>query len=110
MYSLIKRIFQKHEGFYGSLKITQELHKPEVDLVQKRVDTLMHEHSLKAVKARMYRTRPYQLIFQKANSNRTKDLTPTCINQLWLADRLIFASQMKTGNIFWSSWIAIGGG
>ncbi|WP_230552858.1 IS3 family transposase [Teredinibacter turnerae] len=86
IYSLINRIFQKHQGCYGSPKITQELRKQGVNVGQKRVARLMQEHGLKAVKARMYRTKAYQHVFQKASPNRIKDFTPTGINQLWVAD------------------------
>ena len=86
IYSLINRVFQKHDGCYGSPKITRELRKQGVNVGQKRVARLMQEHGLRAVKARMYRTKAYKHVFQKASPNRIEGLTPTRVNQLWVAD------------------------
>ena len=59
IFALINQVFHKHEGCYGSPKITRELRKLGVNVGQKRVARLMKEHGLRAVKARMYRTKPF---------------------------------------------------
>lgn len=86
LFTLINRIFQTHEGCYGSPKITREIHKFGISVGQKRVARIMREHGLKAVKARMYRTKGYGRDKQLASPNRIVDWEPTTINQLWVGD------------------------
>ncbi len=57
LYVLIKQVFDRHDGCYGSPKITRELRKQGIRIGQKRVARIMREHGLKAVKARLYRTK-----------------------------------------------------
>lgn len=86
IFALINYVFHKHEGCYGSPKITRELRKLGVCVGQKRVARLMREHGLRAVKARMYRTKPFAHAFLKASPNRIYDLVPDRVNQVWVGD------------------------
>lgn len=86
LYVLINRLFVKHEGCYGSPKITRELKKMEVCVGQKRVARIMREHGLKAVKSRLYRTRKVKSMFDKASPNRIHNLTIVRENQVWVGD------------------------
>jgi len=83
---LIKHIFTKHKECYGSPKITRELCKLGLCVGQKRVARLMREHGLKAIKARMYRTKKFNHAFQKASPNLIIGWQPTACNQLWVGD------------------------
>ncbi len=47
-FEVIHHIFKKHEGCYGSPKITREMHKLGYAIGQKRVACIMQEHGLKA--------------------------------------------------------------
>jgi transposase InsO family protein len=86
LYVLIKQVFDRHDGCYGSPKITRELRKQGIPIGQKRVARIMREHGLKAVKARLYRTKAYSHAFLKASPNRILDIEPTRPNQLWVGD------------------------
>lgn len=86
LYVVIKQVFDRHDGCYGSPKITRELRKAGIWVGQKRVARIMREHGLKAVKARMYRTRAFRHAYLKASPNRIVDLTLTGPNQLWVGD------------------------
>ncbi len=86
LYVLIKQIFDRHDGCYGSPKITKELHKLGIRIGQKRVARLMKEHGLRAVKARMYRTKAYSHAFLKASPNLIVDIKLTRPDQLWVGD------------------------
>jgi putative transposase len=80
--SRINSIFLKHDGCYGSPKITHELRKQGVNIGQKRVARIMREHEFKAVKAHRYRTKKYDVGFLKASPCGIAKLTPTAPNQL----------------------------
>ena len=69
LFILINQIFEKHDGNYGSPKITRELVKQNVQVGQKRVTRIMHEHGLRAVKAVMYRTKQGKTAFSSASPN-----------------------------------------
>lgn len=86
LYMLIKGIFVKHDGCYGSPKIMRELRKLGVCIGQKRVARIMREHGLRAVKARLYRTKKVRSIYDKASPNRIHDLQITGENQVWVGD------------------------
>lgn len=86
LYVLIKQIFDHHDGCYGSPKITRELRKAGIRVGQKRVARIMREHGLKAIKARLYRTRAFRHAYLKASPNRIKDIDLDRPNQLWVGD------------------------
>lgn len=86
LYTLINHVFNKHEGCYGSPKITRELRKQGINVGQKRVARLMREHGLRAVKARMYRTKAFSHAFLKASPNRIMNIELSRINQVWVGD------------------------
>ena len=86
LYVQIKSIFTKHEGCYGSPKITHEMRKQGFTVGQKRVARIMREHGLKAVKARLYRTHKIGSVYDKASPNRIYDLEITGENQVWVGD------------------------
>lgn len=86
LFTLINEIFVKHEGCYGSPKITMALRKKGVRVGQKRVARLMRENGLKAVKARMYRTKKHDVGMLKASPCLIADVEPTAPNQLWVGD------------------------
>ena len=85
-YVLIKQIFDKHEGCYGSPKITREIRKSGLAVGQKRVARIMREHGLKAVKAKLYRTRKFKSVYDKASPNRIYEVKITGENQVWVGD------------------------
>lgn len=86
IFTVIKEIFDRHDGCYGSPKVTRELHKQGYRIGQKRVARLMREHGLKAAKARIYRTKAFSHAFLKASPNRTLDLDLKRPNELWVGD------------------------
>lgn len=86
LFSLINQIFQNHDSCYGSPKITRELRKPGVNVGQKRVARIMREHGLKAIKARLYRTKKYGRDKLQPSPNRIVDWEPNAPSQLWVGD------------------------
>jgi len=86
LYVLIEHTFYRHDGCYGSPKITRDLHKLGIKIGQKRVARLMREYGLKAVKARLYRTKRYNNAFVKASPNDIVDIKLSRPNQLWVGD------------------------
>ena len=85
-YKLIKQVFDKHDGYYGSPKITRELRKQSLQIGQKRVARIMREHRLKAVKARLYRSRPGIFKHVYKIPCRITGMEVTRENQLWVGD------------------------
>jgi putative transposase len=83
---LINQIFKKHDGNYGSSKITRELVKQDVHIGQKRVAHIMHEHGLRAIKAVMYRTKKGLTAFAIASPYLIFEKTITGVNQAWSGD------------------------
>lgn len=86
LFLLINEIFNKHDGNYGSPKITRELAKQNVHVGQKRVARIMHEHGLRAIKAIMYRTKKIKSAFASASPNLIADKEITGVNQVWSGD------------------------
>jgi len=86
LFEIIHQIFKKHDGCYGSPKITREMRKLGIRIGQKRVARLMREHGLKATKARIYKSRPGLHKFTKKCPNRIVDIKLTAPNQLWVGD------------------------
>lgn len=86
LFQLIHEIFKRHDGNYGSPKITREIRKKGIPVGQKRVARLMSHHGLKATKARMYKRRPgtYKHIY--GIPCRIADIELTGENQLWVGD------------------------
>ena len=82
----IKKLFDKHDGCYGSPKIHRELRKQGIRVGQKRVARIMQEYGLKAVKARLYSAMRAAKVYAKASPNLIVDFKPTGPNQLWVGD------------------------
>ena len=82
----IRILFNRHDGCYGSPKITRTLRKQGIPVGQKRVARIMREHGFKAKKARIYTSRPGTYRFTRACPNRIVNLQPTAPNQLWVGD------------------------
>lgn len=85
-YTHIKAEFDKHDGCYGSPKITKELRKKQHRIGQKRVARIMREHGLKAVKATLYKSRPGMFKHVYRIPCLIADLVVTRENQLWVGD------------------------
>ncbi len=86
LYEYIKAVFDKHDGCYGSPKITRVLRKKGVRVGQKRVARIMREHGLKAVKARIYKSRPGMNRHVYRIPCRIEGMELTGENQLWVGD------------------------
>ena len=86
LFQKINEIFKRHDGTYGSPKITREMRKAGIAVGQKRVARLMRQHGLKAIKARIYKSRPgtYKHIY--GVPCRISDIELTRENQLWVGD------------------------
>lgn len=82
----IHRIFNQHDGIYGSPKITQEMRKLGIPIGEKRVARLMQKHGLKARKTRIYKSRPDRYQFLYGVPCRIEKLTLDRENQLWVGD------------------------
>lgn len=86
LFEHVKRIFDKHDGCFGSPKITRELRKLGIHTGQKRVARIMREYGLKAIKARIYKARPGTHRHFNSIPCRIQELVPTGPNQLWVGD------------------------
>lgn len=86
LFELIHAIFKRHDGCYGSPKITRELHKIGIRIGQKRVARIMREHGLKATKAKIYKSMPGMIKYVNKCPNRILDIELTAPNQLWVGD------------------------
>ena len=86
LFILINQIFEKHDGNYGSPKITHELAKQNIHVGQKRVARIMREHGLRAIKAVMYRTKKGKTAFVSASPNMIAEKTITGVDQVWSGD------------------------
>lgn len=86
LFEHIHAIFKKHDGVYGSPKITRELRKMGLQVGQKRVARLMRFHGLRATKARIYKSRPgtYKHIYRVPC--RIEHIELVRENQLWVGD------------------------
>ena len=86
LFILINQIFEKHNGNYGSPKITRELRKKGVRIGQKRTARIMREYGLKARKARIYKSDPGRYKRLHGVPFRLDDIELTRPNQLWVGD------------------------
>ncbi len=86
LYVLIKAVFDKHDGCYGSPKITRVLRRKGLRIGQKRVARIMREHGLKAVKSRIYKAKPGLKERVYKIPCRVENLTLSGLNQLWVGD------------------------
>lgn len=86
LFEFIRQIFDRHDGCYGSPKVTRELGKIGIHIGQKRVARLMRERGLKAVKARIYKARPGTHRHVNSILCKIQDMTPSAPNQLWVGD------------------------
>lgn len=86
LYARIKDIFDRHDGCYGSPKITHEIKKLGIRIGQKRVARIMREHGLKATKSRIYKARPGTYKHVHGIPCRLDQVTLTKLNQLWVGD------------------------
>lgn len=86
LFEFIRQIFDRHDGCYGSPKITRDLGKIGIHVGQKRVARIMRERGLKAVKARIYKARPGTHRHVNSISCRIQDMKPSAPNQLWVGD------------------------
>lgn len=86
-YERIRTIFDKHNGPYGSPKITMELRKQNWQIGQKRVARIMREHGLKAIKFTLYkRQRSGMLKHAYKIPCHIADIKVSRENQLWVGD------------------------
>lgn len=86
LFSLINRIFKKHDGCYGSPKITRVLRRAGVQVGQKRVARIMREYGLVAAKAVLYPPKKQNNGMTNASPNLILDIEPTRTNQIWVGD------------------------
>lgn len=86
LFILINQVYEKHEGCYGSPKITRELRKQGVCIGQKRTARIMREHGLKARKARIYKANPGTYKHVYGIPCRLNAVKLTGPNQLWVGD------------------------
>lgn len=86
LFEYIHSIYRAHDGVYGSPKITREMHKLGFRIGQNRVARLMRENGLKALKARIYKSRPgtYKHIYRVPC--RLESIALDRQNQLWVGD------------------------
>lgn len=85
-YVLIKSIFDRHDGGYGSPKITRELRKQGLRIGQKRVARIMRTHGLKAIRSMLYKSRPGMYRHVYSIPCRIEGMELTRANQLWVGD------------------------
>jgi putative transposase len=86
LFEHIRLIFNRHDGCYGSPKITEELKKKGIKVGQKRVARIMRNHGLMAVKARIYTARPGTYKHVYGIKCKIEGIKLTRPNQLWVGD------------------------
>lgn len=88
LFGHILHIYYKYDQNYGSPKIHMELRKQGIRVGAKRVARIMQEYNLKAVKARLYRTKKAQSesTFRANIQFELLEKTVTGINQVWRGD------------------------
>lgn len=83
----VRQLFEQNRQTYGSPRITRLLQRSQISCSENRIAKLMRQAGLKARIKRPFRPRttnsrhPYGIA-----PNRLKTLTPTRINQVWVAD------------------------
>lgn len=88
LFGRILHIFNQYDQIYGSPKIHKELRKEGIYVGVKRVARIMRAHGLRAIKARLYRTKKAQpnSAFRNNISFELLDKIVTGINQVWRGD------------------------
>ncbi|MFC6633703.1 IS3 family transposase [Microbulbifer taiwanensis] len=86
LFEHIRSIFDRHDGCYGSPKITEELRKRGIYVGQKRVARIMRNHGLKAVKSRIYTARPGMYTHVYGITCKIEGIKVSRPNQLWVGD------------------------
>lgn len=86
LYFLINRIFKKHDGCYGSPKITRVLKRSGIQVGQKRVARIMREYGLVAAKAVLYPPKKQNNGMTNTCPNLIINFDPIKENQLWVGD------------------------
>jgi len=84
---LIKRIYVRSEGRYGSPRVHKTLENQGVFVSRKRVERLMREANLQGRVVRVTFRQVGRRLFNTKGSNLLLDREkPTGINQVWVAD------------------------
>jgi|TARA_B110000093_G_C12917601_1_gene387673 putative transposase len=86
LHLLIKKVFERHKGHYGSPKITKTLRDEGVAVGQKRVARIMREQGLSATKTKLYPPKKKNNGSIHASPNLIHDLDVNRPNQLWVGD------------------------
>lgn len=84
--SLITRIFQAHEGRYGSPRVHRALRDQGVSVSRRRVARLMRVSGLRAKAVRCYRAKAGVHRFYDRQPNRLRGLSVTRPDQVWVGD------------------------
>ena len=86
LFILINRVFQAHNGRYGSPKVTKALRDEGVNIGQKRVARIMREQGLVATKAKLYPPKKNNNGMVNSSPNVIHELTVDQPNQVWVGD------------------------
>jgi transposase InsO family protein len=84
--SAIQQIFLEHRRRYGYRRVTKELRRRGLVVNRKRVQRLMKEDNLLAVQPRAFVSTTNSQHELEVHLNLARRMTPTGINQLWVAD------------------------
>ena len=81
----IQRVYDEHQGRYGSPRITRALRQEGERCGENRVARLMRDNKLAARRKRAFRPRT-TLAGQRAAPNLIKDLAASAPDQIWVSD------------------------
>ena len=84
--SAIQRVALEHRRRYGYRRVTAELRRRGMPLNHKRVARIMREDNLLAVRREQFVTTTDSNHALEIYLNLARRMTPTAINQLWVAD------------------------
>jgi putative transposase len=84
--SAIQRVALEHRRRYGYRRVTAELRRRGMPLNHKRVARIMREDNLLAVRRKQFVTTTDSNHALDIYLNLARRMTPTAINQLWVAD------------------------
>lgn len=84
--SAIQRVALEHRRRYGYRRVTAELRRRGMPLNHKRVARIMREDNLLAVRRKQFVTTTDSNHTLETYLNLARRMTPTAINQLWVAD------------------------
>jgi transposase InsO family protein len=84
--SAIQRVALEHRRRYGYRRVTAELRRRGMPLNHKRVARIMREDNLLAVRRKQFVTTTDSNHALEIYLNLARRMTPTAINQLWVAD------------------------